>query len=252
MMSYKIAYQLYSSRNFPPLADQLPVLRAMGYDAVEPWLPAYRDDPGLLRRQIDDAGLTCIGFHMPLAGLVSEPERYIDIADTLGARYMIPPFVPVAERRDGADFWKMIGDQLAAGAERAAPYGLRVLWHNHDYEYFPLPDGTRPIDHILGASEEVLFEIDCGWITRAGADPAEELIRYADRIAAIQTKDTAPSGTLADDGWTATGDGIIDWPALVPLFRQTAADHLVTEHDNPSDWRAFARRSIDYLRALGL
>ena len=127
MMSYKIAYQLYSSRNFPPLADQLPVLRAMGYDAVEPWLPAYRDDPALLRRQIDDAGLTCIGFHMPLAGLVSEPERYIDIADTLGARYMIPPFVPVAERRDGADFWKMIGDQLAAGAERAAPYELRVL-----------------------------------------------------------------------------------------------------------------------------
>ncbi|MDB5537124.1 MAG: hypothetical protein JWQ65_1999, partial [Devosia sp.] len=29
-MTYPIAYQLYSSRNFPPLADQRPLLKAMG------------------------------------------------------------------------------------------------------------------------------------------------------------------------------------------------------------------------------
>jgi len=116
----------------------------------------------------------------------------------------------------------------------------------------PLADGTRPIDHILGADDEVVFEIDCGWITRAGADPAAELERYADRIIAIQTKDTAPFGTTVDDGWVATGDGVIDWAALVPYFRRTRADHIVTEHDNPSDWYRFATRSIDHIRALGL
>lgn len=76
--------------------------------------------------------------------------------------------------------------------------------------------------------------------TWAGADPAAELIKFADRIWAIQTKDTAPLGTRADDGWT------------VPLFRQTKADHVVTEHDNPSDCQQFARRSIHHLKALGL
>src|SRR5215217_8013993 len=65
-MPYRIAYQLYSSRSFPPLAEQLPQLKAMGYDAVEPWLPAYEADPALFRRQLDDAGLACYGFHMPL------------------------------------------------------------------------------------------------------------------------------------------------------------------------------------------
>ncbi|POF30028.1 sugar phosphate isomerase/epimerase family protein [Roseibium marinum] len=250
-MTYKISYQLYSSRNFPPLADHLPVLKDMGYDGVEPWLPAYQEDPALLRRQIDDAGLACYSFHMPLSGLVNEPGRFIDIAQTLGARYMIPPFVPEPERENSSDFWKRIGDRLAEGARLAAPHGLKVLWHNHDFEYVPLPDGSRPIDHILGAGEEVLFEIDCGWITRAGADPARELIKYADRIFAIQPKDTAPPGTQTDDGWTATGDGIIDWPALAPLFKQTNADLIVTEHDNPADWKRFAQRSIDYLRALG-
>jgi sugar phosphate isomerase/epimerase len=252
-MSFPIAYQLYSSRNFPPLAAQLPLLKAMGYDAIEPWLPAYEADPALFRLQLDDAGLACYGFHMPLAGLVTEPNRFIDIALTLGATIMIPPFVTAEERRPTPDYWRGLGEKLAKGAEIAAPHGLKVAWHNHDFEYRPLSDGTRPIDHIFEAGgPDVLFEIDCGWITRAGADPAAELRRYADRIIAIQTKDTAPLGTLEDDGWTATGDGIIDWPALAPLFRKTKADHIVTEHDNPSDWQRFASRSIAYLKALDL
>jgi sugar phosphate isomerase/epimerase len=104
----------------------------------------------------------------------------------------------------------------------------------------------------LGVSDAVKFEIDCGWIVRGGADPAEELRRYADRIVAIQLKDTAPLGTREEDGWTATGDGIINWAALVPLMERTAATHIVAEHDNPANWRRFASRSIDHMRTLGL
>lgn len=251
MSRYPVAYQLYSSRHFPPLEPQFHELKAMGYDAIEPWLPAYEADPKAFRRALDDAGMDCFGFHMPLDGLVSEPARYIDIAHTLGARYMIPPFVPEEQRINTPDFWRGIGEALAKGAEAAAETGLKVLWHNHAFEYVPLADGTRPIDHIL-AAPNVYFEIDCGWITRGGADPAAELRRYADRILVIQTKDLAPAGTSVDDGWAATGDGIIDWAALAPLFRETAADHLCTEHDNPSDWRKFAKRSIDHIRQIGL
>lgn len=252
-MTYPIAYQLYSSRNFPPLADQLPILKSMGYDAIEPWLPAYEADPSLFRRQLDDAGLKCFGFHMPLDGLVNETSRYIDIALTLGATYMIPPFIPAEEREPTGAFWRSVGEKLKTGAEAAGREGLKVAWHNHDFEFVALPDGTRPIDHLFeGAGPDVRFEIDCGWIVRAGADPAAELKTFADRISIIQTKDTAPIGTVADDGWAPTGDGIIDWPSLVPLFRETKADHICTEHDNPSDWQAFAKRSIDYLKAQGL
>ncbi|MBL4812356.1 MAG: sugar phosphate isomerase/epimerase [Rhodobacteraceae bacterium] len=223
----------------------------MGYDAIEPWLPAYEANPAGFKKSLDDNGLACYGFHMPLTGLADEPNRYIDIALTLGAKYMIPPFIAQEERRATTRYWQGIGETLAKGGELAAAQGLKVLWHNHDFEFAPLPDGSRPIDHIL-AAPEVYFEIDCGWIKRAGADPAAELARFKDRILAIQTKDTAPVGTVEDDGWTATGDGIIDWAAMVGLFRDTAADHIVTEHDNPSDWQRFAKRSIDHLRGLGL
>lgn len=223
----------------------------MGYDAIEPWLPAYEADPAAFRSALDAADMRCFGFHMPLDGLIHDPARFIDIAQTLGATLLIPPWIDPARRQNTAAFWASVGADLAKGAEIAARQGLSVAWHNHDFEYATLPDGSRPIDHIL-APEGVMFEIDCGWISRAGASPAAELARYADKIVAIQTKDTAPTGTKADDGWTATGDGIIDWAALAPLFAKTKASHLVTEHDNPSDWRVFAGRSINHLRQISL
>ncbi|RYE62552.1 MAG: sugar phosphate isomerase/epimerase [Oxalobacteraceae bacterium] len=249
-MSYKLSYQLYSSRNFPPLSAQLPLLKAMGYDAVEPWLPAYEADPALFRRQLDDAGLSCLGFHMPLTGLVDEPERFFDIAETLGTTLLIPPYVKPEDRGTGVGYWKSLGEQLATGATGAARRGLRVAWHNHDFEFAALEDGSRPIDHILGADPSVLFEIDCGWIARAGGDPSAELQRFASQIVAIQMKDLAPAGTEAEDGWAATGDGIINWQALEPLFASTAADQLIVEHDNPADWQRVAQRSIDYIKRL--
>ena len=249
-MSYPVAIQLYSARNFPPLSAQLPAIKAMGYDAVEPWLPAYEADPKEFARMVRDAGLACHGFHMPLAGLRDEPARFIDIALNLGATFLIPPWLAPEERGSTASDWQRLSEVLQKGHEAAAAHGLEVLWHNHDFEYVPLPDGTRPIDHILQG--DVGFEIDCGWITRAGADPAAELVRYADRIRVIQTKDLAPAGTVTEGGWAATGQGVIDWARLAPLFRRTRAHHLCTEHDDPADWQAFARQSLDHLRSLGL
>jgi sugar phosphate isomerase/epimerase len=252
-MPYPIAYQLYSSRHFPPLEAQFPELKAMGYDAIEPWLEAYESNPKAFRRALDDNGLKCFGFHMPLSGLVTEPDRFIDIALSLGATWLIPPWVGAEERQPTPGWWRGLGEKLAAGAERAKPHGLKVAWHNHDFEFEPFPGGTRPIDYLFeGAGPDVWFEIDCGWIQRASADPAAELQNFAGRIGIIQTKDMAPRGTLTEGGWAATGDGIIEWEKLVPLFRATQATHLVTEHDDPADWRQFAKRSLNHLRGLGL
>lgn len=252
-MAYKIAYQLYSSRLFPPLEAQFPALRQMGYTAIEPWLPAYEADPKAFRTALDENDLKCWGFHMPLSGLVHETERFADIAETLGATYMIPPWIDPEERGTDSGFWRRLGETLADRAEQVGKRGLKVVWHNHDYEYRPLADGNRPIDLMLeAAGPGVGFEIDFAWVVRGGADPVTEIKRYADRIWIIQLKDTAPIGTEAEGGWAATGDGIVDWTALAPLFKTTPADHLVAEHDNPSDWQRFARRSIDFTRALGL
>ena len=248
---YKIAFQLYTSRNFPPLEDQLAGLAELGYDGVEPFLPNYGDDPALFRRQIDDAGLACFGFHLPYDGLIADPQKFIDIAQTIGSNLLIPPYLPPEKRPTDAEGWRSVGRNLAKAAEPVNAAGLRLAWHNHDFEYRPLPDGTRPIDLLLeAAGPTVGYEVDFAWVTRGGGDPLAELRRYGSRMTAIQVKDTHFPVTPTEGGWAATGDGVVDWPTLYPLFATTPADHLVVEHDEPADWRNIARRSIDYLRKL--
>ncbi len=164
---------------------------------------------------------------------------------------MISPWIPPEERDTRADGWKRLGEALQKGAERAKAVGLKVAWHNHDFEFAKLDDGSRPLDHIFAAAgPDVGWEIDCAWVVRGGGDPATELKRHADRIQVIQPKDTAPPGTKEDDGWAAPGDGIIEWKALWPLMLKTKADIFTVEHDNPSDWRRLAKRSHDFLRTL--
>ncbi|MDE1995239.1 MAG: sugar phosphate isomerase/epimerase [Rhizobiaceae bacterium] len=251
MSRYSISFQLYSSRHFLPVDPHLHYLAEVGYDAVELWLPLYENDAAEFRKKIDDVGLACSGIHMPLAGLVNDPRRFFDYAHTLGTKTLIPPYLPAAERSVQADGWRKVGEKLRIGAEAAKAEGLKVAWHNHDFEYHRLEDRSRPIDLLLeAAGPGVDFEIDIGWVTRGWADPAKELQRYADRITTIQLKDTALAGTEIDDGWTPTGDGIIDWKSLYPLFEHTRADVLVVEHDNPTDWKVLAKRSIDYIRSL--
>ena len=254
---FKLAFQLYTTRNFPPQEKVLEGLAEIGFTAVEAWLPDYGDDPKAFRKRLDDAGLICMGIHMPFAGLVNEPQRFFDIAETLGNKpLLIPPFLMPHERPNDADGWKQIGEQLGKGAERAAAHGLRVAWHNHEFEFRLLPDATRPIDHMLAEGGSKLgFEIDFAWVKRGWADPEAELRKFAPRIMAIQIKDTAPAGTLDDqNGWRATGDGVVDWPTLWPLFETTTAEYLVVEHDRPVDWREVAQRSHDYavLRSAAL
>ena len=250
---FSVSYQLYSSRNFPPIEAHLPVLKEMGYDAVEPWPPAYMECPVAFRNALDQAGLKCFGFHLSLKDLESDPRGCVDVALALGATHLIPPFIEEAERRDSTDFWLGVGQILRRAQVIASHHGLRVLWHNHDFEYTALPDGSRPIDRILeGGGEHVGYEIDIGWLTRAGVPPEDEFERYGNRIHAIHVKDTASDGVIEEDGWAATGDGIIDWSALLSHFRKTPSAYIVVEHDNPADWRRFAERSIQFIREIGL
>lgn len=249
-MGFKYSFQLYSSRFFPPLSAQLPVLKQAGYEAVEPFMPLL-DDAADFRRQIDGAGLKCSGFHAHYQDLLADPQRFVDLAGVLGTDLIIPPWLAPKDRGNSADDWKRIGENLARAAAAIEGSGKRIAWHNHDFEFVKLADGTLPIDHLLAAAgDSVGLELDLAWVVRAGADPAEALKTLKDRIWVLQPKDTAPLGTAQEDGWTAPGKGILDWPTLWPLMQATGVDYLVVEHDNPADWVQLATDAIAHLRKM--
>lgn len=249
MTNYRISFQLYSARKSPPVEAQLSVLADTGFDAVEPYRGAYGDDPAGFRKMLDRFGLACPTAHIGLADLDADRSAVIETAKILGLETVIVPAIPQEQRVQDADGWKALGEKLADHAAGLGESGLKFAWHNHDFEYVTLADGTRPIDHLL-AGDGVSWEPDLGWIVRAGCDIAGELARYRDRIVAFHIKDLAADGVTADDGWTNVGAGTIDWKAVWPSIAAADADLLVLEHDNPSDWREFAESSFRFVSGL--
>jgi sugar phosphate isomerase/epimerase len=249
MTTYRISFQLYSARKFPPVEGQLEALAAIGFDAVEPYRGAYDGDVAGFRKKLDAVGLACPTAHMPLDQLDADRSATIGQAQTLGLETVVVPHIAADKRPADAAGWKAIGARLTGHAAALAEKGLKLAWHNHDFEYRSLPDGTRPIDHLIGAAG-VFFEPDIGWIVRAGKQVADEIAKFPGKVAAFHVKDVAPAGVTKDDGWTDIGAGTVDWRGLWPTISSSGANLLVLENDEPSDWRGFAARSYTYLAKL--
>ncbi|WP_147111070.1 sugar phosphate isomerase/epimerase [Tateyamaria sp. syn59] len=243
-----LSYQLYSSRQFPPLEDTLQMLAEIGYAHVEGYgaLVADTDAMNALERGLQATGLTMPSCHVGLAMCESHPDAVLAIAARFGIDTVVIPFIMPDDRPTDAAGWRAFGGRLAVVADKLAASGRRLAYHNHDFEFMPLADGSLPIDLILDAAPDVLFEYDVAWAVRAGADPMAPIDHYGARIAIAHLKDIAPEGEAADeDGWADVGHGTMAWPALFNALKAAGTKHFAAEHDNPSDHRRFAQRSFD-------
>lgn len=245
------SYQLYSSRNFPPLEDTLKMLAVAGYAEVE-GVGSMFDDPGTLpalRDTLDANGLRMSTTHAGLDMLQSDPDRIIEAARVLGIQDIYVPYLAEENRPGDAQGWADFGKTLSEAAKPIVDAGLLFGWHNHDFEFADLGGSDRPIDLLLAASDAIHFEFDLAWGVRAGIDPAIWVERYGSRISSAHLKDIAPAGECTDeDGWADLGYGVVDWSSLLPALIAGGTKHFVMEHDNPNDHQRFAKRSIESAR----
>ena len=248
-----LSYQLYSSRNFPPLGETLAMLADLGYDAVEGYGALYADDAQVaeLTASLGRSGLAMPTAHFGLAQLEEDPAKVLSIARALGIKRIYCPYLMPEDRPTDAAGWRAFGARLQKAGQPIRDAGLGFGWHNHDFELRPLPDGQVPQDLIFEGGPDLEWEIDVAWVVRGGADPVAWIRKYAPRITAAHLKDIALAGQNAnEDGWADLGEGVVDWTGLMPLLRTTPCKIFILEHDNPSDHARFARRSL--LAAKGL
>jgi sugar phosphate isomerase/epimerase len=242
-----IAYQLYCSRNFPPLGDTLKMLAETGYKAVEGYGGLYGALSDL-KAGLDATGLAMPSGHFGLDMVEGEPARAIEVGKTLGMKSIFVPYVAADKRPSDAAVWAAFGKRLAEAGKPIQDAGFGFGWHNHDFELADLGGGVTPLDLIAEAGVDL--ELDLGWVRVAGHDPVAWIRKYAGRIKAVHVKDIAADGTAADeDGWADVGHGIIDWAPIKGALDAAGVDHFVIEHDNPKDHKRFASRSLASVKA---
>ena len=241
------SYQLYSSRNFPPLADTLKMLKRLGYASVEGYGALYADEAKVaeLKANLGESGLTMPTAHIGLDMLEKEPARVLEIAKALGIETIYCPFLAPDQRPDSGAGYAAFGKRLQEAGKPYRDAGLGFGWHNHAFEFETLKDGTIPQVAIFEGGPDLEWEADLAWVIKGGADPLQWIRAFTDRLTAVHVKDIAPEGENQDeDGWADVGQGTVDWKGLMTALRSTGCKYFVMEHDNPKDAKRFAERSI--------
>lgn len=242
--------QLYTARNHPPIDKAIVALAKFGFHQVEGFGGVF-GEPEKLRSVMDKNGITMPTGHFSIEMLEKEKKKVLATATTLGIYKLVAPFLMPDQRPASAKGWRDFGKRLGAIAETYRAEGFPLGWHNHDFEFTKLKDGTLPHDHIFEAAPLLDWEIDVAWLIKGKADPYKFIKRYANVITIVHIKDIAKKGENEDeDGWADIGSGTIDWPKMMAAIKATRCTHFVMEHDKPKDFERFAKRSIAYLKSI--
>lgn len=245
-----ISYQLYCSRNFPPLADTLKMLSEAGFTEVEAY-GGLLEDLDSLKAGVAANGLKVTSSHVGIDIMESDPDKAIQIIQDFGMRAVFIPYLMPDDRPTDAAGWTAFGKRLAKITVPFVAAGIPVGWHNHDFELVATETGETPLDLMMAAAPDLKLELDLGWVTRAGENPVAWINKYAGRIVAAHVKDVAPAGENTDeDGWADVGHGTMDWAAIHAALQAAGVHHYVVEHDNPTDHKRFANRSLATLSHL--
>ena len=162
-----------------------------------------------MRKLLDDNGLRCCGTHTALDTLEGDAlAKTVEYNKAIGNKFLIVPWIPEERRKTVAD-WKKLAVQFDAFADKLAPAGMRVGYHNHNVEFTPL-DGTTPWDIFFGGTKKsVIQQVDIGNGLDGGGDPVALIKRFPGRTVTIHLKEF--SKTKPD---AFVGEGDVPWKAV--------------------------------------
>ncbi|MGH3164544.1 MAG: sugar phosphate isomerase/epimerase family protein [Trebonia sp.] len=176
-----LGVQLYSVRDDigpDELSGTLSRLAAMGFTHVEPY--RILDNTDRLAAALDEAGLLATAAHANV--VTAERDDYLAAARRLGLGTLIVPWTEPGRLRD-RDGVTAVAGAINDAARRAADQGIRVGYHNHDFEFGQHVDGVPAYEILADALEEsVVLEVDTHWASVGGADVFELLPRLGDRV----------------------------------------------------------------------
>lgn len=245
----KIGIQLYTLREMAKtdLAKTLATVARIGYEEIE--FAGYFGHPAArVRGMLDDNGLTSPGSHVSMADLGDKWETLLDDASVLGQAYLAVAWID--ERDRTVDGYENAARRFNDAAGQARRKGIRLAYHNYNYEFTPI-GGTTGYEILMSRCppENLLMEADVFWMRQAGQNPLDWFAKYPGRFHMLHVKDMGPP---PQNEMVDVGRGVVDWRAILPGGTRAGVKHVFVEHDDPADPLASIRRSFRYLRGLRL
>ena len=257
-------------------AGTLKAVAAAGYKQVE-LSPLSKTPPRDMKKMLDDVGLTNPAGHYMLPDLMTKLQEMIELAHLFRQEFMIVTVPWVADpsrfKPDPQmgqfglflaiisgltlDDWKWNAEAFNKLGETIKKAGLQLGYHNHNFEWKTYGN-TTGYDEFLRLTDAnlVKLELDCGWATVAGQDPAAYLTKHSDRYSLLHIKDfrkgfTPRTTLLGKDAGapvgTELGRGAIDYRGIFEAAKKAKIRAMFVEQEPPfTEMTALEAIKVDY------
>jgi sugar phosphate isomerase/epimerase len=236
-----IGLQLYTLHEELPkdVKSTLEKVAAAGYITVETYGFSIKEkfwglSPVELKSILDENGLKSISGHYNPGSFLEDENTgeliaAIEAAKILKQEYFTIPWIEESLRKNVEDY-KKIAVRLNKAGEMCKKAGLKLAYHNHDFE-FQKHNGLTGYEILLRETDKNLvdFELDLYWVVRSGNDPLRLFKENPGRFKMWHVKDMDKTNQALN---TEIGSGSIDFKPFFKEAKQSGMVHFFVEQEN--------------------
>ena len=214
-----------------------------GYKNIE--AAGYKDgkfydmSPADFKKLLKELRLNPISTHQASVTLENADSMIADVKEA-GFKYFVIPVPPMGLFKIDRETRTMgmtggaanLAEIITTLGKKCEAVGLKLLYHNHDFEFKKDADGIVPIDYLLENTDPkyVNFQMDLYWVTKAGADPVAYFEKYPGRFKIWHVKDMDEEGRFAP-----VGKGTIDFGRILEKKKLSGMKYYMVEQDRTFD-----------------
>ncbi|MFL9829607.1 sugar phosphate isomerase/epimerase [Flavobacterium sp. ST-87] len=235
-----IGLQLYTLRNMfsKDVKGTLEFVAKTGYNEIETY--GYSAEKGFFgtsvkdfKKILADNGLKAPSGHYEFNSFIKNGntdflKSCMECANQLESEYITVPHLD-EKLRSNLDDYKRIAQKLNEAAVLCKQAGLKLGYHNHDFEFKKFGTQTG-YDILLAETDKELvdFELDLYWAVRSGNNPLELFEAHPGRFTMWHVKDM---DKLKTEWNTEVGDGTINFKTIFAAAQLSGMKHFFVEQE---------------------
>ena len=162
------------------------------------------------KKLITESGLKVISLHSYLNSIEETPEAIAKEALSFGTDTVVITGMYRLDYGNASEV-KKLSERLNNAGKALLPYGVKLLYHNHNVELQKVSEDKTAYDVIIENTDPqyVNFELDTYWIADGGADVSALVDKLSDRMVMWH---------INDRGCRKKG------PFITPILKEDAAE----------------------------
>jgi sugar phosphate isomerase/epimerase len=219
----------------------------IGYSGFEFGQIILKGDPSENLKRVNSFGMEPLSIsYFPKAGEKPDIASMVKSANSIGVK-RVTTFVGLVgsyhlkRSKEVPDYDNAMreAEEYEYIATELKKEGIKFAFHNHNSEFLYSIRGVPALYFLASNTDNLMFELDCGWAQFAGADPLQVLDSLGSRICDIHIKDYVegeviqkrPYGDVIFPRFSTPGTGLLKMADCLKKAQELGIEYAIVEQD---------------------